>query len=147
MLWSSLAAVALFASDASALNMMRFACSQLVVERIDPLVQPGSTPSTHVHQIAGGNAFNATMTPVTYDPSTTSTCTSCTFSEDFSNYWTAVLYFRAKNGSFKRVPQYANLGLTQNGGLTVYYIPSYSGTSKVTAFKPVRWRPIRFYPN
>lgn len=25
--------------------------------------------------------------------------------EDFSNYWTANLYFKARNGSYKRVPQ------------------------------------------
>lgn len=31
--------------------LMRFECSQLVVERIDPLVQPGQTPSAHVHQV------------------------------------------------------------------------------------------------
>jgi hypothetical protein len=118
--------------------MMRFECSQLVIERVDPLVQPGMTPSTHLHQIAGGNSFNASMTPVSYDPSKQSTCTSCTFSEDFSNYWTANLYFKARNGTFKRVPQMTNLGLKgKNGGLTVYYIPPYDGKTKVTAFKPV----------
>lgn len=25
--------------------------------------------------------------------------------EDFSNYWTANLYFKARNGTYKRVPQ------------------------------------------
>lgn len=55
-----------------------------------------------------------------------------------SNYWTAALYFRAQDGTFKRVQQYANLGLVQRGGMTVYYIPPYDGFSKVTAFKPVR---------
>lgn len=55
-----------------------------------------------------------------------------------SNYWTAAMYFRAKNGTYKRVQQWANLGLTQRGGMTVYYIPPYDGVSKVTAFKPVR---------
>jgi len=34
--------------------LIRFQCSQLVVERLDPLVNPGMTPSTHVHQIVGG---------------------------------------------------------------------------------------------
>jgi hypothetical protein len=48
------------------------------------------------------------------------------------------MYFRAQNGTFKRVQQYANLGLVQRGGMTVYYIPPYDGVSKVTAFKPVR---------
>jgi hypothetical protein len=48
------------------------------------------------------------------------------------------MYFRAQNGTFKRVQQQANLGLVQRGGMTVYYIPPYDGISKVTAFKPVR---------
>ncbi|KAK0100123.1 hypothetical protein ONS95_008463 [Cadophora gregata] len=117
--------------------MMRFECSQLVIERINPLVQPGQSPSTHTHQIAGGNSFNSAMEPVAYDPAAKSSCTSCTFSEDFSNYWTANLYFKARNGTFKRVPQMTNLGLKgKNGGLTVYYIPPYDGKTKVTAFKP-----------
>jgi hypothetical protein len=61
--------------------MMRFECSQLVIERIDPLVQPGIIPSAHVHQIAGGNSFDASMAPITYDPAKASTCTTCTFAE------------------------------------------------------------------
>lgn len=118
--------------------MMRFECSQLVLERLDPLVEPGIAPSAHMHQIAGGNSFNTTMTPITYDPSKESTCTTCTYSEDFSNYWTASLYFKARNGSFHRVPQATNLGLKgKNGGLTVYYIPPYDGKTKVTAPPPV----------
>jgi hypothetical protein len=89
-------------------------------------------------QIVGGNSFDASMTPVSYDPSQKSTCTSCTYSEDFSNYWTANLFYKAKNGTFKRVPQMVNLGLsTTNGGVTVYYIPPYDGKTKVTAPKPV----------
>jgi hypothetical protein len=116
--------------------MLRFQCSQLVVDRIDPLVNPGVTPSPHLHQIVGGNSFNASMDPKTHDLPAASTCTSCTFSEDFSNYWTAVLYFRARNGTFKRVPQIPSEGLGGNGGITVYYIPSSNKNSKVTAFKP-----------
>ena len=126
-------ALAQFATAA----MMRFQCSQLVIERLDPLVNPGMLQSTHVHQIVGGNSFNATMTPVDYDPAEKSTCTTCSFSEDFSNYWTANMYFRAKNGSYKRVPQMVNLGLKGSQGVTVYYIPPYDGKTKVTAFKPV----------
>lgn len=118
-------------------KMLRFACSQLVVERLDPLVNPGVIGTPHTHQIVGGNSFNATMTPISYDLPTESTCTSCTFSEDFSNYWTAALYFRARNGTFKRVQQFENGGLVQKGGITVYYIPPYDAVTKVTAFRPV----------
>ncbi|KAK0119692.1 hypothetical protein ONS95_011128 [Cadophora gregata] len=69
-----------------------------------------------------------------------STCTTCSFSEDFSNYWTAVLYFRARNGTYKRVPQISQIsGAT--AGITVYYMQDalydQEQKSKVTAFKPV----------
>lgn len=84
-------------------TMLRFGCAQIVIDRLDPLVNPGQNPSGHVHQIVGGNAFNTTMTKG--DVSKTADCTSCAFSEDFSNYWTANVYFKARNGTFKRVPQ------------------------------------------
>jgi len=101
---------------AAAQQMIRFGCSQLVIGRLDPLVNPGVAQSPHVHQIVGGNSFQASMDPAKYDLVANSTCTSCTFSEDFSNYWTAVLYFRARNGTFKRVRQFPNDGLRTDGG-------------------------------
>lgn len=57
------------------------------------------------------------MEPASHDLAKLSTCTSCQFTEDFSNYWTAVLFFRGKNGTFKRVPQRAQQGMegTQGG--------------------------------
>lgn len=72
-----------------------------------------------------------------------STCTTCTFSEDFSNYWTAVLFFKARNGTYKRVPQRPNAGFEgAQGGMTVYYmqdgLADYEQKDKVTAFKQVR---------
>lgn len=133
--WKTLA-LALSAQVITAQQMIRFGCSQLVVERLDPLVNPGSLASPHVHQIVGGNSFNASMDPTSHDLVADSTCTSCTFSEDFSNYWTAVLYFRARNGTYKRVPQFPNVGIRAVGGITVYYIPPYDGTTNVTAFQP-----------
>ncbi|KAF1953472.1 hypothetical protein CC80DRAFT_494753 [Byssothecium circinans] len=64
------------------------------------------------------------------------TCTSCQFTEDFSNYWTAVLFFKARNGTYKRVPTFANQFLEpSNGGITVYYIAPYDGKTRVTAFQ------------
>lgn len=86
---------------------------------------------TKAHQ----NAFNDFI-PST-DVSQIANCTSCTFSEDLSNYWTANMYFKARNGSYKRVPQVPNRFLSgEVGGMTVYYTSSYDN-SKVTAFKPV----------
>ncbi|KAI1762690.1 hypothetical protein GGR53DRAFT_402489 [Hypoxylon sp. FL1150] len=135
MQWKALAA-ALVAQTAAAQQMIRFGCSQLSIERLDPLVNPGALESPHLHQIVGGNSFNASMDPAGHDLVAESTCTSCTFSEDFSNYWTAVLFFRARNGTYKRVPQFPNVGLRAVGGVTVYYIPPYDGKTTVTAFKP-----------
>lgn len=71
MAWSALVAlVALFAQDVSAQtgyargsDFLRFGCSQLVVERTDPIVNPGSIPSPHMHQVVGGNSFNITVCP------------------------------------------------------------------------------------
>lgn len=77
------------------------------------------------------------MDPVEHDSGELSTCTTCTYSEDFSNYWTAVLYFKARNGTFKRVHQEPNFFLVQNGGITIYYIPPYDGLTKVSAFPKV----------
>jgi len=123
---------------------LRFGCSTLSIQRLDPLVEPGQVPSAHLHQIVGGNVFAPTM------PDNTSTvaigdkgtCTTCFFSEDFSNYWTAVLYFKARNGTFHRVPIYDNADLEGNlqGGMTVYYTQqdfNSNGNQKITAFKPV----------
>lgn len=115
-------------------GLLRFSCSSLVIDRLDPLVNPGMAPSPHLHQIVGGNGFNITMDP-TKDISSIASCTTCTFAEDFSNYWTAVLYFRARNGTFKRVPLLPNVGFEQaNGGMTIYYSPETKGS--VTAFRP-----------
>ncbi|KAF2268150.1 hypothetical protein CC78DRAFT_540910 [Lojkania enalia] len=138
MQWSSFVAFALFAPTHA---LIRFGCSQLVVDRLDPLVNPGQNPSPHLHQIIGGNAFNTSMFPEDLDPPKVATCTTCQPSEDFSNYWTASLYFRARNGTYKRVPQKGNVGFEgQNGGMTVYYMQNqladYQQLSKVKAFQP-----------
>jgi len=135
MQWATIAAAALFAHNAAAQNMLRFACSQLVVDRVDPIVNPGQKYTPHLHQIVGGNSFNIPMDPAKHDLVGQSTCTSCSFKEDLSNYWTAVMFFKAKNGTYHRVRQTGNGGpqgkLINNGGLDVYYIPS----GKTTAFK------------
>ncbi|KAK0732289.1 hypothetical protein B0H67DRAFT_478423 [Lasiosphaeris hirsuta] len=117
----------------SKISLVRFGCSQIVIDRIDPLVNPGVSPSPHVHQIIGGNAFNITI-PST-DVSALASCTTCSFPDDRSNYWTANIYFRARNGSYKRVPQVPNRFLEgSRGGMTVYYVSP--GPGKVTAFRP-----------
>ncbi|RYP42462.1 hypothetical protein DL767_000150 [Monosporascus sp. MG133] len=131
-----------FALATPAQAALRFGCSTLSVQRLDPLVEPGIIPSQHVHQIVGGNAFDANMKG---DIGEQASCTSCIFSEDFSNYWTALLYFRAPNGTYKRVPQYPNAllddgsGTELKGGMTIYYTQqdfNSNGNQKITAFPP-----------
>ena len=122
----------------SAQAALRFGCSTLTIQRLDPVVEPGNVPSAHLHQIVGGNAFNASMNG---DVGERGACTTCTFSEDFSNYWTAVMFFKHKNGSYHKVDIVQNTALPNgiNGGMTVYYTQqdfSSNGNQKITSFKP-----------
>lgn len=121
------------------MTMLRFGCTNIVIDRLDPLVNPGVRGSPHLHQIVGGDGFNTTMT--TSDVSKTAQCTSCVFTEDLSNYWTANLYFKARNGTYKRVPQEGHafqfndrFSTQTKGGILVYYSADQPG--KITAFKP-----------
>lgn len=86
------------------------------------------------------------MDPMVIDPPKTSKCTSCRMVENFSNYWTASIFFKSpENGTYRRVPQMTNGQLNgtlmpQEGGITVYYMRPFSGTNKkTTVFKPVRF--------
>jgi hypothetical protein len=71
-----------------------------------------------------------------------STCTTCQPADDFSNYWTANLYFRGSDGTYRRVRHKPNVGFDgQEGGMTVYYMQNgladFQQQAKVTAFAPV----------
>ncbi|PMD53694.1 uncharacterized protein K444DRAFT_646623 [Hyaloscypha bicolor E] len=93
---------------------MLLSCSQLVTERLDPYAIPPPHHSTSLHHVH--------------------------FIEDISNYWTAVLYFKARNGTFKRVPQKGNVRFeSANGGGQTLFHTAYGGSGKVnvTAFNPV----------
>ncbi|KAF9521864.1 hypothetical protein CPB83DRAFT_865173 [Crepidotus variabilis] len=134
MKWIALALAFAVPSQAA----LRFGCSTLTIQRLDPLVEPNKNPTSHLHQIVGGNAFNPNMTG---DIGNQGTCTTCTFTEDFSNYWTAVMFFKHPNGSYKRVPIMQNTALPNgiNGGMTVYYTQNdltSNGGVKVSSFKP-----------
>ncbi|KAK4164729.1 hypothetical protein QBC43DRAFT_288635 [Cladorrhinum sp. PSN259] len=137
----SLATIALVAPGVQA--GLRFACSTLTRQRVDPIVEPGRAPSAHMHHIVGGNVFNHTMVgDIGADPR--ATCTTCEMSEDFSNYWTAAMYFKhPKNGSYHIVPVVNNAALAAGttGGMTVYYTQHDFSTDDlkhqpITAFKP-----------
>lgn len=101
---------ALIAHAAPIVAFFRLPCtSNLVVQRADPIVNPGQLAS-HVHTILGGNGFGFEMD---YKSTHASTCSSCIVKEDMSNYWTPTLYYKAKNGSF--------ISVRQSGG-TIYYL-------------------------
>ena len=87
MKWLSVALALAAPSEA----YLRFGCGTVSIQRIDPIVEPGKVPSSHVHQIVGGNAFNATMDPLS-NVAERATCTTCQFTEDLSNYWTGQFY-------------------------------------------------------
>ncbi|TFK16835.1 hypothetical protein FA15DRAFT_711362 [Coprinopsis marcescibilis] len=81
-----------------------------------------------------------------------STCTTCRFKEDKSNYWTAVLYFKNRNGSYYRVPQMANHNTGpgyQAGGMTVYYFQPRAPTKNLNivpfakGFRMITGNPMR----
>ncbi|CAI4213045.1 unnamed protein product [Parascedosporium putredinis] len=106
--------------------------------RVSSIVDPGIVGTPHLHQIVGGNGFDPLMDP-DQDPAERSSCTTCTFIDDFSNYWTAVMFFRARNGTYKRVRQFGAVfhEAARGGGMTIYYFPPESAADdsiKITAF-------------
>ncbi|EXJ57798.1 murein transglycosylase [Cladophialophora psammophila CBS 110553] len=98
--------------------------SPIVVERADPIVNPGAV-SGHLHTIMGGNGFDFTMD---YNSTQRSTCSSCTVIGDYSNYWIPALFFQHQNGTFESVDQV--------GGATVYYLQRAGKGETLKAFPP-----------
>lgn len=85
-------------------------CWQVSVQRLDPIVSAGKVAS-HVHQIAGGNAFSPTTT---YNDTQAASCTTCFVQGDKSNYWIPRLYYHAVDGTFE--------GVDQLGSASMYYL-------------------------
>jgi hypothetical protein len=95
---------------------------------VDPIINPGKTPSQHVHSIHGGSSENLEVLIAvslyidlytdfnpnySFDNSRASNCTNCLVAQDLSNYWFPKLYFQdPKTKLFEPV---------SNGGLLVYY--------------------------
>ena len=131
---TSIGLLGLIASPAAAFWRLR-CVSPIVVERADPIVNPGQL-SGHLHTIMGGNAFGFNMDSNT---ALESTCTSCVVDGDFSNYWTPNLWYQNQDGSFESVGQ--------NGGATVYYLQRTGGRdTKLQAF-PDGFRMLAGDPN
>ena len=83
---SSLLLAALLLATASVQAFFVVDCGTLVREAVDPIVNfnDNGLPSSHVHAIAGGNAFSGDLT---YEKTQESTCTTCPVPEDKSSYW------------------------------------------------------------
>ncbi|KFY37374.1 hypothetical protein V494_04776 [Pseudogymnoascus sp. VKM F-4513 (FW-928)] len=108
---STSALVAALLAIAPADAFWRLPCrAPLLYERSDPIVNPGTT-SAHSHTIMGGNGFSNDMS---YADTQASTCSSCTVTKDFSNYWVPNLYLKEQDGSFTSVEQV--------GGALIYYL-------------------------
>ncbi|EOD46962.1 putative wsc domain protein [Neofusicoccum parvum UCRNP2] len=75
----------------------------VVVERLDPILQPGVI-GTHVHSFIGANAVSATTD---FAAARDASCTQVYIQDDKSVYWFPSLYFQdPKNQSFTRVPEH-----------------------------------------
>ncbi|KAF9882417.1 WSC domain-containing protein [Colletotrichum karsti] len=99
----------LAASHAAA--FFKIPCTRpVVVERADPIVNPGAL-SGHAHTVMGGSGFDFSMT---YEKARASTCSTCKVTADLSNYWTPNLYYRGQDGKFTSV--------NQAGGMLIYYL-------------------------
>ena len=84
---------------AHASNTWTVNCDPLTIQRSDPIVDPGIA-SGHVHAVAGGTAFQRTMTGETAIDSLATTCDKFT---DHSNYWCPQLY-QMTGGQFALLP-------------------------------------------
>ncbi|KAG9080092.1 hypothetical protein FS749_008127 [Ceratobasidium sp. UAMH 11750] len=80
----STAFVAALAMASGTNAWFRLACTApLVQERVDPVVQPGTTPSQHVHTVHGGSGFRSNST---FESLRAASCTNCLIKQDLSNY-------------------------------------------------------------
>ncbi|KAK3503300.1 hypothetical protein B0T13DRAFT_508125 [Neurospora crassa] len=57
-----------------------------VETELEVFVFPEASQSPHSHQIIGSNSYNVTVDHRRHNIAQVSTCTTCEFSEDFSNY-------------------------------------------------------------
>lgn len=91
------------AKDTRTFAVLRFTNKQLTIGRADPIVTPGR-PSTHLHHVLGGSAFNFNVTGTDL---ARSKCSTANIKGDNSNYWFPSLFFRdPKTGKYEDVEIY-----------------------------------------
>ncbi|KAK5193940.1 hypothetical protein LTR99_005830 [Exophiala xenobiotica] len=106
---SSSLALSIASWFASADAFWRMNCGIAQVGRIDPILSPNAI-SGHTHLLSGAINVNTTSN---FDSLSAASCTTCSIQKDLSAYWTPLLYYQYKNGSFIDVP---------NQGTVVYYL-------------------------
>lgn len=107
-----------------------FADSNLVTERLDPVISAGQV-SSHVHTVVGGSNFGPVVTTASLRESE---CTSIPIAEDKSNYWFPNMWFQWANGSLSNV----------DVGVVIYYL--FSDQSNYTTAFPDDFRMISGTP-
>jgi len=127
-------ASSVFAADRAPIWKVFCATKPIFRGRADPIVEPGVL-SQHSHKVFGANNFGIGSKSASaieyYDHIVSSSCTSCSISEDLSNYWIGDLYYDWNNGSYSLVPV---------GGMTVYYL-SRAGATGANRTNP-NWQPF-----
>ncbi|ODN96408.1 hypothetical protein L198_04122 [Cryptococcus wingfieldii CBS 7118] len=97
----SLALLAALATQAQAYDDLLFTEDffPLINARLDPIIFPGQV-SAHVHHVIGSSAFIASEF---FEDSQTANCTTANLIDDLSNYWSPMLYYKWKNGSYSAI--------------------------------------------
>ncbi|TYJ52688.1 hypothetical protein B9479_006694 [Cryptococcus floricola] len=97
----SLALLAALATQAQAYDDLLFTEDffPLINARLDPIIFPGQV-SAHVHHIIGSSAFIASES---FEDTQTANCTTANLIDDLSNYWSPMLYYKWKNGSYSAI--------------------------------------------
>lgn len=115
--------LALLLCTQSSLAYWRMSCGLSQTGRLDPIVSPGKI-SGHVHKIVGASNIGLSSD---YDSLQNASCTTCSVQKDKSAYWTPLLYYQHKDGSFEEVP---------NSGMTVYYLGRGDNKANIKPFPP-----------
>jgi hypothetical protein len=129
------ASYAPFASDG--VGAMRISCSLSHMNFDDPIVAPGQSRSTHLHQFWGNTTVNASSNSSSIANTGASTCSGGIANR--SAYWAPAMIDTRTNApvtSFHDVSQASNWqhrgAVNGNNGLQVYYKTGYRGVSSAS---------------
>ncbi|KAF2709422.1 hypothetical protein K504DRAFT_379033, partial [Pleomassaria siparia CBS 279.74] len=109
----------------------------LGIERLDPIVELGTSLCAGALYIACENAFNTTITG---DIGAQASWTTGIFTKDLPNDCALMIYFKHTNGSYEHVPTIHNIVLPNSihGGRTIYGMQKgfkFNDSAKTMLFK------------